>query len=103
MSAHCLQNSLPPPPCNLHSRAVMVTVLTFHTEEPDKVGGALNFLLFPDLPPLAVLEAALLTWKWDTILGGGTLTSFAETSLLMGKHKVPPIADWYKAASQMET
>ena len=81
----------------------MVLVLDFHTKDPDRVGDTLNIFLFTDLSPLAGLEAALLTWKWDTILGGGTLTSFAETSLLMGKHKVPPIADWYKAASQMET
>ena len=41
-------------------------------------------------------------WKWDTILGGGILTSFAEMSLLMGKEKVAPITGWYKAASQLK-
>ena len=40
--------------------------------------------------------------KWDMILGGGTVTSFAETSLLMGEHKVAPITGWYEAESQLE-
>ena len=40
--------------------------------------------------------------KWDMILGGGTVTSFAETSLLMGKHKFAPITGWYEAVSQLE-
>ena len=73
----------------------MVMVLTFHTEDPDGVGDALNILLFPDLSPLAGSEATLLTQKWDAILGGGTLNSFADTSLLMGKQKVATIVGWY--------
>ena len=44
----------------------------------------------------------LLTWKLDAILGGGTLTFSADTSLLKGKQKVSPIAVWYKSASQLE-
>ena len=80
----------------------MVMVLTFHTEEPDGVGDVLNILFFPDLSPSAGSEAALLTRKWDTILGGGNLTSFADTSLLMGKQKFAPIAGWDEAVSQLE-
>ena len=80
----------------------MVMSLTFRTEEPDRVGDAQNILLFPDLSPLAGLEASLLTRKWDAILGGGTLTSFADTSPLMGNQKVAPIAGWDEAASQLE-
>ena len=90
------------PPCIPHAVVVMVMSLTFRTEEPDRVGDAQNILLFPDLSPLAGLEASLLTRKWDAILGGGTLTSFADTSLLMGKQKVAPIAGWDKASSQLE-
>ena len=33
---------------------------------------------------------------------GGTLTSFADMSLLMGTQKVAPIAGWNEAASQLE-
>ena len=51
---------------------IMVIALTFHTKDPDRVGDALNIFLFPDLSPSAGSEAALLTRKWDVILGGGT-------------------------------
>ena len=40
--------------------------------------------------------------KWDEILGGGTLTSFADTSLIMGNHKVTPIACWDKTSYHLE-
>ena len=49
--------------------AVMVMALTLHTEDPDRVGDALNIILFPNLSPSAGSEAALLTRKWDAILG----------------------------------
>ena len=71
-----------------HSVAVMVMALAFHAEDPDRVGDALNIFLFPNLSPLVGSEAALLTQKWGATLGGGTLTSFAYTSLLIGKKKV---------------
>ena len=77
--------------------------LAFHTEDPDRAGDALNIFLFPELSPLVGLEAALLTRKWDTILGGGTLTSFSDTSMMMGKKKVAPITGCDNAASQLET
>ena len=60
----------------------------------------LNIFLFPDLSPLTGSEAALITQKWDSILGGGTLTSFTDTILVMGKQKVAPIEGWDKAESQ---
>ena len=41
--------------------------------------------------------------KWDVTLGGGTLTSFTDTILLIGEQKVSPITGWDKAASQLET
>ena len=85
-----------------HAVAVMVIALAFHTEDPDGVGDALNSFLFPDLPPSAGSETALLTRKWDSILGGGTLTSFAYTILLIEKQKVSPITGWDEASSQIE-
>ena len=78
-------------PQNPHAIVVIVMALSFHTEDPNRVGDIINIFLFTDLYPLAGSEAALLTRKWDTILGGVTLTSFADTSLLMGKQKVTPI------------
>ena len=69
---------------------------------PRQVGDALNIFLFPDLSPFSGLEAALLTRKWDDILGGRNFTYFTDTSLIMGKQKVAPIAGWDQAASQLE-
>ena len=80
----------------------MVLALAFHTEDPDGVGDALNIFLFQDLSPSDGPEAAILTRKWDAILGGGTLTSFAYTSLLMGKQKFAPVTGWEKASYQLE-
>ena len=79
----------------------MVMALAFHTKNPEGVKDTLNIFVFPNLSPLAELEAALLTRKCDAILGGGTLTSFADTSLLMGKQKVAPITSWDEAESQL--
>ena len=90
------------PPCISHTVAVMVMALAFHTKDPDGVGDTLKIFLFLDLSPLAGSDAALLTRKWDAILGGGTLNSFADTSMLMGKKKVAPIASWDEALSQLE-
>ena len=59
------------PPRIPHTVAVMVMALVFHTEDPDGVWDALNTLLISDLSPLSGSEAALLTRKWDTILGVG--------------------------------
>ena len=80
----------------------MVTALAFHTKDPDGVEDTLNIFLFPELSPSAGSKAALLTQKWDAIMGDGTLISFADTSLLMGKQKVSPIAGWEEAYSQLE-
>ena len=65
-------------------------------------GDALNIFLFPDFSPSAGSELVLLTRKWDAILGGGTLTSFADTIMLMEKQKVVPIAGWDKALPQLK-
>ena len=69
--------------------------LAFHTKDPDGVGVALNIFLFPNLSPLAGLEAALLNRKWGAIFGGVTFTYFADKRLLMGKQKFAPISCWY--------
>ena len=68
-----------------HSIAFMVLALVFHSEDPDGVGDAVNVFLFPDLYSAAGSEAALLTKWWDTVFGGGTLTSFSDSSLLLGR------------------
>ena len=80
----------------------MVMALDFHTKDPDGVEDTLEIFLFPDLYPSTGSEADLFTRKWDVILGGGTLTSFADMILLMGKQKVAPIAGWDEAESQLE-
>ena len=80
----------------------MVMALVIQTKDPDGVGDALNIFLFPNLSPSAGLEAALLTRKCNTILVGSTLTSFADTSLMMGKQKFAPITGCEKAPSQLE-
>ena len=80
----------------------MVMDLAFHTKYPDGVEDTLKIFLFPNLYPSTWSEAALFTRKWDMILGGGTLTSFAYMSLLMGNQKVAPIAGWDKVESQLE-
>ena len=95
MSTHHRQTSRPSPPHPPPDVSVIIIVLDFHTKNSDGVGGALNIFLFPNLSPSEELEAALLTRKWEAILGGVTLTSFVETSILMGNQKVSPIAGWY--------
>ena len=57
-----------------HAIAVVAMALTFHTKDPYGVGYALNILFFTNLSPLVGSEAALLTWKWDVILGGSTVS-----------------------------
>ena len=89
-------------PCTPHTITVMVMVFAFHTKELDRLGDALNVFLFPNLSPFARLEAALLTRKWDAILGGSTLTFFVDTILIMGKQKFVPIAGCDEAAYQIE-
>ena len=49
----------------------MVMALAFHTKNPDGVGDMLNIFLFTNFSPSAGLEVALLTQKWDAILGAG--------------------------------
>ena len=58
------------------------------------MGDAINVFLFPDLSASAGSEAALLTSRRDVILGGGALTSFADTSLIIGKQKVETVTSW---------
>ena len=40
--------------------------------------------------------------RWDSILGGGALASFADTSLLLGKQRVEPVTSWEAAEKQIE-
>ena len=80
----------------------MVLALAFHTKDPDGVGDAVNAVMFPDLSPAADFEAALLTLRWDSVFSRGTLTSFANTSLLLGHQKFAPVDSWYKVDPQIE-
>ena len=66
------------PPHIPHAVVAMVIALTFHNKDPDGMGDSLNIFLFPDLSPLEVSEAALLTRNWYKILESGTLISFEE-------------------------
>ena len=85
-----------------HYVMFVVLELALHTEDPDGVVVSINIFLFPYLYPLVVLEAALLERRWDTVIGGFTLTSFSHTSMLMGWKKFSPITGWEKATPQME-
>ena len=80
----------------------MVMDIDFHTKYLDGVGDTLKTFPMLDLSPSAGSEAALINRNWDAILGGGTLTSFADMILIMCKQKVAPIAGSEKAPSQLE-
>ena len=84
-----------------HSVAVLVLGLAFYSEDPDGVGYTINIFLFPYLSPSAGSEAALLAHRWDVILGGGDLTFFADTSLLLANQKVEPATSWEAATKQI--
>ena len=66
------------------------------------MGDAINVLLFLDLYLLSSSEAALLVRRWDAILGGDALTSFADTSLLLTKQRIEPLTIWEAAENQLE-
>ena len=80
----------------------MVMALAFHTKDPYRVEDTLNIFLFTDLSSLAGVGAGPPHAEVGRNLGGGTLTSFADTILLVGKQKVSPIAVWDEAESQLE-
>ena len=40
--------------------------------------------------------------RWDAILGGGTLTSFTDTSLMLAKQQVEPVTIWEAAEKHLE-
>ena len=73
-----------------HAVVVMVVALDFHTEDPDGVGDALNIFLFPYLSPSEGLEADLLMWKWDAILGGDLLHPHRQTRVCEGSQGAAP-------------
>ena len=66
------------------------------------MGDAINVFLFPDLSPSESPKVALLARSWYAILGGGSLTSFEETSLLLAKQQVYPVTIWEAAEKQLE-
>ena len=77
-----------------HAVAVLILGLELYSEEPDSVVDAINVFLFPDLSPSASSEAALLTRMWYAILGGGALTSFVDTSLLIANQRLDSVTRW---------
>ena len=74
-----------------HYIVVMMLDLAFHSKYPVGVGDTVNVFLCPDLSPVAGSEAELLMRRWDTVLGRGTLTSFYNTSLILGFQKTTPV------------
>ena len=70
-----------------HTVPVLVLDLEFYSKDPDGVIDAINVFLFLDLYPLARSEAALIVRRWGAILGGGALTYFADTSLLLANQQ----------------
>ena len=80
----------------------MVLEISFYTKDPDGVGDIVNIFLFPDLTPADVPEAALMAHHWEVILGGGELTSFADTRLLTEDQNVITLPGWEAAAKKLE-
>ena len=64
---------------------------------------ATNVFLFPELFPSEGSEAALLARRWESIRGGGTITSFVDTSLLLEKQRVKLVTSWEAAEKQLES
>ena len=54
----------------------------------------MNIFMFPDLSISAGTEAALVARRLDTALNSNTLTSYANTDVLMTKQRVSPIMEW---------
>ena len=63
-------------------------------QRPSGIGDDIRFLLFTNLSTSDRSKESLLARSWDTILGEGTINSFAETSLLMKKNKVYLNTGW---------
>ena len=80
----------------------MVLDLEFYTKDPDGMENAINIFIFLYLTPAARSKADLLLRCWDTILGGGALTYFADTSILIAIQMVAPITRWEATANQLE-
>ena len=66
------------------------------------MGDAITVSLIPDLFPLMGSEAPLLARRWEYIIGGGPLTYFADTSLLLAKHRVELVTSWEAALKKLE-
>ena len=74
-----------------HMVTVILLGFNFHTEDPVRVRDAVNIFVFLDLSLAAGTKAALVAWRWETVLDSNTLTSYAKTSALMTKQRISPI------------
>ena len=81
---------------------MIISIYLHSSKDPYGLGGVMNVFLFPDLSPAVGSELALLTRRWDAVFGRGTLASFNNTILLLGRQKFSPVDSWDEAASQLE-
>ena len=68
-----------------HAATVLVWVLTFYSKYLDVMGEAINVFLFLGLFPSTGSKATLMARITHAILGGGALTCFTGTRLLLAK------------------
>ena len=85
-----------------HAVTVFILGLSFYSEDLGGVVDAINVFLFTERSPSAGLEDALLAQLYDAILGGNTLTSFADTSLLLKNQRVEPSTSWEAVEKQLK-
>ena len=68
-----------------HAIVVLVLGLAFYSEDPNGVGESINVFLFLGLFPSTGSKATLMARITHAILGGGALTCFTGTRLLLAK------------------
>ena len=61
----------------------------------------MNILLFTDISLSVSSEAVLVARWWDTELDSIMLTKYADTTILLQRHKVSPIGLWEGAKSML--
>ena len=74
--------------------AFLLINLNLNIKYPYGFRDIVNIFLFPNLPPSASSEAALVVKRWDMALERITLTTYADTAYLLQHQKVTPIVVW---------